>query len=98
MRNPLRSLFSRGPSIPGDIESIRRHRERLAGAAEPALRDAFRQSTDLLEVIAIVAITASRVLSLDMFDAQYAGALSLARGRIAEMQTGEGKTLACTPA
>jgi preprotein translocase subunit SecA len=26
------------------------------------------------------------------------GALALARGRIAEMQTGEGKTLACTPA
>jgi preprotein translocase subunit SecA len=33
-----------------------------------------------------------------MFDVQYRGALALARGRIAEMQTGEGKTLACTPA
>lgn len=33
-----------------------------------------------------------------MFDVQLQGALALARGRIAEMQTGEGKTLACTPA
>ena len=35
---------------------------------------------------------------LDMFDVQVRGALALADGRIAEMQTGEGKTLAAVPA
>ena len=53
---------------------------------------------DLLEAIAIVCVVASRVLQLEMFDVQLQGALGLARGRIVEMQTGEGKTLACTPA
>jgi preprotein translocase subunit SecA len=33
-----------------------------------------------------------------MFDVQFEGALALARGKIAEMQTGEGKTLAAVPA
>jgi preprotein translocase subunit SecA len=33
-----------------------------------------------------------------MFDVQLQGALALAKGRIAEMQTGEGKTLAAVPA
>ena len=35
---------------------------------------------------------------MEMFDVQLQGALALGRGRVAEMQTGEGKTLACTPA
>ena len=33
-----------------------------------------------------------------MFDVQLQGALAMAKGRIAEMQTGEGKTLAAVPA
>src|SRR4030095_4476728 len=44
------------------------------------------------------AVVASRVLGLQMFDAQLEGALALAHGRIVEMQTGEGKTLAAVPA
>jgi preprotein translocase subunit SecA len=88
----------RTSSHDAEIHAIHRHRERLASLDESALRSAFRGSTELVEAIAIVAITASRVLGLDMFDVQYSGAIALARGRIAEMQTGEGKTLACTPA
>jgi preprotein translocase subunit SecA len=98
MRNPLRSLFTRETTHDGEIAAIHAHRERLAGCDESALRSAFRVSTDLLEGVAIVAIIAARTLSLSMFDVQFRGALALARGRIAEMQTGEGKTLACTPA
>ncbi|MBS1859664.1 MAG: accessory Sec system translocase SecA2 [Acidobacteria bacterium] len=94
----LRSLFSRKSDSAGEIEAIHRHRESLAGADPAALRDTFRATADLLEATAIVALTASRLLALDMFDVQLRGALALARGRIAEMQTGEGKTLACTPA
>src|SRR5205823_11916634 len=55
-------------------------------------------SQSVLEGIAITAVVAERVLGLKMFDVQFQGALALVRGRIAEMQTGEGKTLACTPA
>jgi preprotein translocase subunit SecA len=46
----------------------------------------------------LAAVIASRVLRLEMFDVQILGALALARGHIAEMQTGEGKTLAAVPA
>jgi preprotein translocase subunit SecA len=98
MRNPLRSFFSRDTSNDAAIAAIHGHRERLRGMDSTSLRAAFRASTDLLESIAIVALTASRLLALDMFDVQFRGALALAKGRIAEMQTGEGKTLACTPA
>src|SRR5438105_1374950 len=73
MRNPLYSLFSRATADPAEIDAIHRHRDRLAALDESALRTTFRQSTDLLEVIAIVAITASRVLGLDMFDVQFRG-------------------------
>jgi len=59
---------------------------------------AFQQSADLADTIAIVAEVAARTLHLDMFDVQLQGALALARGKIVEMQTGEGKTLASTPA
>jgi preprotein translocase subunit SecA len=44
-------------------------------------------------VIAAAAAAASRVLGEDMFDVQIRGALAMAAGKIAEMQTGEGKTL-----
>jgi preprotein translocase subunit SecA len=43
-------------------------------------------------------VIAERVLGLHLFDVQILGALALQRGHIAEMQTGEGKTLAAVPA
>ena len=46
----------------------------------------------------MTAIIAARVLGLTMFDVQLQGAVALAEGKIAEMQTGEGKTLAAVPA
>jgi preprotein translocase subunit SecA len=48
--------------------------------------------------IAASAVAAARALGQEMFDVQIQGALALARGGIAEMQTGEGKTLAAVPA
>jgi preprotein translocase subunit SecA len=53
---------------------------------------------DLSDVIALAAVVADRVLGLKMFDVQLQGSLALAAGKIAEMQTGEGKTLAAVPA
>ena len=81
-----------------EVAEIRRRRAALADLDSGALGARFRQSEDLLEAIAIVCEAAARALSLEMFDVQLRGALAMARGRIAEMQTGEGKTLACTPA
>jgi preprotein translocase subunit SecA len=106
----LRSWFG-GPSAAAEIAHINRRRAELAKAGVPgssvvasneasreALREAFRQSKDLAETVAIVAVVAARTVGMEMFDVQLQGALALGRGRVAEMQTGEGKTLACTPA
>ena len=46
------------------------------------------------ETFALVCEAAARSLGMRPFDVQVAAALALARGRIVEMQTGEGKTLA----
>jgi preprotein translocase subunit SecA len=62
------------------------------------LRTAASKANQLLPFIAIAAVAASRILGQDMFDVQLRGTLALARGSIAEMQTGEGKTLAAVPA
>ncbi len=93
----LRSLFG-GPSPAAEIAHINRRRAEFAHAGDAALREAFRKSDALAETVAIVAAVAARALRMEMFDVQLRGALALGRGGIAEMQTGEGKTLACTPA
>ncbi len=62
------------------------------------LREICHQSNELTEVIAAAAVAAKRELGLELFDVQLQGALALANGRIAEMQTGEGKTLTAVPA
>src|SRR5579883_2206744 len=89
-------LFGAGKS--GEVAAIRRSRAEIAGCSAAELRDRFRKTDSMAEGMAIVCETAARTLGFEMFDVQLRGALSLARGRIAEMQTGEGKTLACTPA
>jgi preprotein translocase subunit SecA len=102
----LRSWFG-GPSAAAETAHINRRRAELAKAgalgsnvvaSSNPLREAFRNSKDLAETVAIVAVVAARTVGMEMFDVQLQGALALGRGRVAEMQTGEGKTLACTPA
>jgi preprotein translocase subunit SecA len=86
------------PSPASEIAEINRRRATFAAWDAEKLRAHFRDSPDLADAIAIVAVAATRTLQLEMFDVQLQGALALARGKIVEMQTGEGKTLACTPA
>jgi preprotein translocase subunit SecA len=93
----LRSWFG-GPSAAAEIAYINRRRAELATTGAAVLREAFRNSKDLAETVATVAVVAARTVGMEMFDVQLQGALALGRGRVAEMQTGEGKTLACTPA
>ena len=50
----------------------------------------------LPEAFAVVREAASRTLGLRHFDVQFMGGIALHRGRIAEMRTGEGKTLVAT--
>jgi preprotein translocase subunit SecA len=93
----LRSLFG-GGNVVQEIAAISRRRAELKNAHDDALCLHFREARDLPEAVAVVAEVAERKLGQSMFDVQLQGALALARGSIAEMQTGEGKTLACTPA
>ncbi|HOK40744.1 MAG TPA: preprotein translocase subunit SecA [bacterium] len=50
----------------------------------------------LFEVFAIVRIAAERTLGMRHFDVQIMGGVVLHKGKIAEMKTGEGKTLVAT--
>ena len=52
--------------------------------------------TLLPEAFALVRESARRVLKMEHFEVQIMGAISLFEGHIAEMQTGEGKTLTAT--
>ena len=98
MHRFLRSLFPRHSGEEKSIRNINRLRAEWAGFTDQRLREICHNTGDLDEVIAAAAIVSNRLLSLDMFDVQLHGALALAKGRIAEMQTGEGKTLAAVPA
>ena len=84
-----------------ELLAIKRRREELSLLADDQLRSAAtatRGEPDVTETFALTAVIAERVLALRMFDVQLQGALVLHHGHIAEMQTGEGKTLAAVPA
>ncbi|HWZ42813.1 MAG TPA: hypothetical protein VNW97_05025 [Candidatus Saccharimonadales bacterium] len=98
MRQFLKSLFSPKRPVQSAIERINTLRAELAVLAETGLRDYASNTTDRLEILAAAAVVAERVLGLSMFDVQLQGSLALTAGRIAEMQTGEGKTLVAVPA
>src|SRR5262245_51494622 len=93
-----RRLFNNSKSIETRILEINTRRKELLGFTDAALKAAARQSKSLIETFAVTAVVAARVLGLSMFDVQLQGAVALASGHIAEMQTGEGKTLAAVPA
>jgi preprotein translocase subunit SecA len=59
---------------------------------------ARRRNQDRSECFALAALAAERTLGLRLFDVQILGALAMTEGKIVEMQTGEGKTLAAVPA
>jgi preprotein translocase subunit SecA len=84
-----------------ELSAITRRREELSGLTDDQLKSAARgmaSNPDVTETFALTAVIAQRVLGLRLFDVQLLGALALQRGHIAEMQTGEGKTLAAVPA
>jgi preprotein translocase subunit SecA len=94
----LNSLFRGRASYKSEVDWINQRRVQLSKFQDGELRAAGKCARDLLEVVAITAVVGARVLGLVMFDVQLWGALALAHGKIVEMQTGEGKTLAAVPA
>jgi preprotein translocase subunit SecA len=76
----------------------------LTDAELQAKTTAFREQIDqgaslddlLVEAFAVVRETGWRVLEMRHFDVQLIGGIMLHRGKIAEMKTGEGKTLVAT--
>ena len=71
-------------------------RDSIATLGDEQLRQQPRNR--IVEAFALTCVVAERLLGLRLFDVQILGALALERGDIAEMQTGEGKTLAAVPA
>ncbi len=96
--NFFSSLSRRSRETASAIEKINQKRAAMRQQSDAQLRIACEEADSLEDVIAITALIGARVLGQEMFDVQLQGALALANGKIAEMQTGEGKTLAAVPA
>jgi preprotein translocase subunit SecA len=90
-----------------DVDKINALEEQIKGLDDAALQaktPEFRQRleqgeslNDLLpEAFAVVRESAWRVLEMRHFDVQLIGGMVLHKGKIAEMKTGEGKTLVAT--
>ena len=67
--------------------------ERLRESRERVQRGQLRDAAATRDALALVREAARRVIGLDAFPVQLMGALAMQRGRLAEMATGEGKTL-----
>ncbi|HSW22768.1 MAG TPA: DEAD/DEAH box helicase, partial [Burkholderiaceae bacterium] len=86
------------------INALEGQFERLDDAALRAKTDEFRQRLSqgapldglLPEAFAVVREAGKRSLKMRHFDVQLIGGIALHQGKIAEMRTGEGKTLAAT--
>jgi SecA DEAD-like domain len=70
-------------------------KERLVALRERT-KGEITQEADIAEVFALTRESARRTLAQRHYDVQLIGGLALARGKIAEMRTGEGKTLVAT--
>ena len=98
MRPLLTSIFAPSRHDSRDVATINQLRTEYERLSDDELNQRGACATDLLPLIAVTAVIAERVLGERMFDVQLRGALALTRGSIAEMQTGEGKTLTAVPA
>jgi preprotein translocase subunit SecA len=80
------------------VEDVRRVERAYSKFTDEELDTAVPQAVALPQLVALTAVLVSRVLGLNLFDVQLHAALALAEGKIVEMQTGEGKTVAAVPA
>ena len=71
-------------------------KQKKAAKKKPVQDDAKALDTILPEAFALVREASDRVLKLRPFDVQLIGGIALHEGNVAEMKTGEGKTLVAT--
>src|SRR5688572_882185 len=100
---PQMQKLSDGALALKTVEFRNRIKERLAQIPEGADRDPERAAArkdavnELLpEAFAVVREAGRRTLNMRHFDVQLVGGIALHNGKIAEMRTGEGKTLVAT--
>ena len=98
MRAWWRSIWTGRTDAHSGIDEVHRLRSEYERLDDKALRQARMQAVSLTQIVAVTAVAAFRATGLQMFDVQLEGALALGNGKIVEMQTGEGKTLAAVPA
>src|SRR5690625_2346930 len=112
MRHLLKKIFGDSNSrqlkkleqIADQIEALEPEMQRLSDSQLQAKTEEFKkryqdgESLDdlLVEAYAVVREASKRVLGMRPFYVQLLGAIALHHGDIAEMKTGEGKTLAST--
>ena len=97
-------LLSRYRKTVARINGLEKEYEQLADADFVGKTDSFRQrlaqgatlDSILPEAFALVREASKRVMKMRHFDVQMIGAQALHEGKIAEMRTGEGKTLTAT--
>ena len=94
----LKELFAPSRHDARVIATINKLRDSYEALSDESLNHTGVNAEELPAFIAAAAEIARRVLGERMFDVQLRGTLALIRGSIAEMQTGEGKTLAAVPA
>lgn len=75
------------------LDAVRARRDALAELSPADLQAFARDVTTPEDAIAACALAVEHVLGMRPFDVQLLGAIAMANGKIAEMQTGEGKTL-----
>lgn len=89
----------------GRINALEPEMEALASEELPVLISRYRSQVQqqertldevLPEIFALVRETSRRVLGMRHYDVQLVGGMALHHGKIAEMKTGEGKTLVAT--
>ena len=97
MRAWWRSV-SMKPRQTAAVDDVRRAQREFAMLPDDDLDEALQRADTLVEVVAGTVVVVSRVLGIQLFDVQVQAALALADGKIVEMQTGEGKTVAAVPA
>lgn len=111
MANLLRKIFDTDKPELKELEKIAKQIETFADqmaaltdeqlqAKTPELQERYQKGETLDEMLpeafAVVREAAKRVLGLYPFHVQLMGGITLHRGNIAEMKTGEGKTLTAT--
>ena len=86
------------------VEEIRDFHKTIKDKSDQIIQDSFHiikqkmsensdQNFNLIEIYALTLEAIKRTLKLNPFDVQLIGAIAMHQGKIAQMQTGEGKTL-----